>query len=161
MNDQTLLRRARRMLTSRIEHVIDWRIDNRIPPQRLAEYDRLLAEAAERLAEDRKQLDEQAGLLDELRGRLDEAHGRIDELWAKADWSANELERIIPHIAAQESQLDALHQKLTATAKPKDGEIEQARSLIEEVRREHAQIRTRLTGLSRYEERLSRLEGSD
>lgn len=158
---QSLLRRLRRRLTARIEHVIDFRIDLRVPPERIAEYDRLLHEAAERLEMDQAAHDEHRRRVDELHGRLDEATRRLDEVCAKADWSANELERIIPHVAAQESQLESLRQKLSVTVTGEEGELDEARSLIDEVRREHAQIRTRLTGLARYEERLARLEQAE
>lgn len=139
---------ARSVVSDRIKKLIDYRINERIPLERLAEYyrkvDRLADEHAEAVADQRR--------------RMDDLERRFSEVERLQKWSANELERIIPQVAAQESQLEALRQKLSAVPAADQPQIDAARTLIDEIQREHSQIRVRLTAVAQYEERLRRLE---
>lgn len=102
---------------------------------------------------------------DRMRGRLDEQDRRLAALEAGMEqfrgdlrWTSNEVERIIPHVAAQEAQLEDLRVKLVMAPSAEEREVADARSLIEEVQRQHAQIRVRLSGIAMYEDRLRKLE---
>jgi tetrahydromethanopterin S-methyltransferase subunit G len=139
--------RIRRAVSLRVGKVIDRWVEVRVPQSLLDEHGRRLDEAHRRLDE-----------LERVWQRVDELNGRLDQVQGRADWTANEVERMIPHVASQESQLEALRQKLTVLPPAEPGELAEARSLIDEVRREHAQVRARLTGIAKYEERLGRLE---
>lgn len=134
----------RRGVSLRLGRIIDRWVDMRLPHDLLAEHSR--------------RLDEQHHELERIRQRVDELTDRLGHVQTRADWTANEVERMIPHVAAQESQMESLREKVALLPPPEPAEIDTARSLIDEVRREHAQIRARLTGIARYEERLARLE---
>lgn len=88
---------------------------------------------------------------------LEEALGRArDEL----DRTTGEVQRLLPHVAAQEGRLEDLRDRITWNAGSPAGESEiaEARMLVEAIRRQHAQVRVRLSGIAMYEERLRRLE---
>lgn len=127
----------RKRLSDRLARLIDFRIE-----QRLAPVDR--------------RVDEQG----HHHGACIEDHRRrLDEVERLQGWTANELERVIPQVASLEARLASVDDLLAGTPAAADSaELGQARSLIEEIRREHAQIRVRLTGVAQYEERLGRLE---
>ena len=127
----------RQKLADRLATIVNWQIDH---SERLGELDRRLGEVQR--------------LTDHHRDVLADA----DEVFRLQRWSANELERVIPQVAAQEAQLQTLRESLTAVPTATAPEVEAARSLIDEIRREHAQIRTRLTGIAQYEDRLRKLE---
>jgi chromosome segregation ATPase len=105
-----------------------------------------------------RRMDHQEACTDDHRRRLDEAEAALRDTRDRLHWTANEVERLIPHVSAQESQLEALRQKLTVVPAADEPELAAARSLIDEVKREHAQIRVRLTGIAQYEDRLRKLE---
>ncbi|TDQ04975.1 hypothetical protein [Labedaea rhizosphaerae] len=105
-----------------------------------------------------RRMDHQEACTDDHRRRLDEAEASLRDARDRLHWTANEVERLIPHVSAQESQLEALRQKLTVVPAADEPELAAARSLIDEVKREHAQIRVRLTGIAQYEDRLRKLE---
>lgn len=135
-----LLAGIRRRISYRVARLIDYRIDQRIPPERLAGHARRLA------------------ALEEQHQRMEEVQRRLDEIGGELGWTRNELDRIIPHIASQESALQALREQLATVPAADSVQAQQARTLIDEIRREHAQIRVRLSGIARYEVRLRRLE---
>lgn len=98
-----------------------------------------------------------------LRWRVDEAVGplreQVERLDAQAGWTANEMERLQPHVAALDARIEDLRQALddaALTTGPDDLVV--ARSVLDEIRREHAVVRERLSAASSYEERLRRLE---
>jgi hypothetical protein len=103
-------------------------------------------------------IEHQEACTEDHRRRLDEAEAALRDVRDRLHWTANEVERLIPHVAAQESQLEALRQKLVVVPSADAEEISEARSLIDEIRREHAQVRVRLTGVAQYEDRLRKLE---
>jgi ABC-type transporter Mla subunit MlaD len=127
----------RKLVSDRIARLIDWRINNMIPAERLSGFDHRL---------------------DDHQRRLDALEHRANEAIRVAGDTAHDLERLVPMVSAQEGQLQALRDKLTAVPAGAAPEMDEARSLIDEIRREHAQIRVRLTGVAQYEERLRRLE---
>jgi chromosome segregation ATPase len=126
----------RRWLARRFHRSVEWRIEAQLRP------------FAERLDAELRRID----------GRLDELTGRLDHIHHDLRWTAGEVERLIPHVASQESQLESLREKLSAVPASDSGQVAEARTLIDAVRREHAQIRVRLTAIARYEERLRALE---
>jgi chromosome segregation ATPase len=141
----------RQQLSTRIARLIDWRIEHRIPAERLDGFDR-------RLGEHRDIVDHHEACIVDHRRRLDEIEQRFGELERLQRWTANEVERIIPSVSSQESQLESLRAKLAAVPAAGNAEVVAARSLIEEIQREHAQIKVRLTGIAKYEHRLRVVE---
>jgi chromosome segregation ATPase len=139
---------ARSVASDRIKRLIDYRINERIPLERLEDYYRTV----DRLAADHIEV------VEDQRRRLADLERRFTEVEDVQRWSANELERIIPQVAAQESQLESLRQKIAAVPAADQPQIDEARSLIDEIQREHAQIRVRLTAVAQYEDRLRKLE---
>ena len=139
---------ARQLVSDRIKRLIDYRINEQIPLERLEHY----YDKIDRLA------DEHHESVEDLRGRLDDLRGRFDEVERLQRWTANELERIIPQVAAQESQLESLREKIGAVPAADQPQIDEARTLIDEIRREHMQVRVRLTAVAQYEDRLRKLE---
>lgn len=137
----------RKRVSDRIGRLIDWRINNPLEGNRLSEAYRLvdLVPEHERARRD-------------FGRRLADMERRFGEVERIQRWSHNELERIIPQIAAQESQLEALREKLAAVPAADRSQIDESRSLIDEIRREHSQIRVRLTAVAQYEDRLRQLE---
>ena len=123
-------------LSDRVARLIDFRI-GLATEHRLADHDRRI------------------GRLDE---RVDDHGRRLEHTQRLQEWSANELERVIPQVASFETRLAAIEELLSAVPAGDSEQVAQARSLIDEIRREHAQIRVRLTGVAQYEERLGRLE---
>jgi DNA repair exonuclease SbcCD ATPase subunit len=139
---------ARQIVSDRIKRLIDFRIGEQVPFARIERYfgkvDRLAGEHEESV--------------EDLRGRIGELSHRFEEMTRLQRWSANELERIIPQIGSQESQLESLREKISAVPAADGPQAAEARSLIDEIRREHSQIRMRLTAVAQYEDRLRKLE---
>lgn len=94
------------------------------------------------------------------RRRLDNAEHGLEHARGDLRWTRAELDRLIPHVAAQEGRLETLRESMALVPKADSAELAEARTLIEEIQRQHAQIRVRLAGISRYEDRLRRLEDS-
>jgi chromosome segregation ATPase len=137
----------RKLVSDRVGRIIDWRIVHPVEGNRLFELYGTVNAHERRLEEQRQRMD-----------RLAELERRFREVEKAQHWSANELERIIPQIAAQESQLESLREKLDAVPAADQPQIDESRSLIDEIRREHSQIRVRLTAVAQYEDRLRKLE---
>ena len=134
----------RTSLRNRIDRMIAWRVDQR--------FDDVLA-----------QLGDLRGRIERIEGRLDElgGHGhhlgeRLDHVAHESSWSANELARIAPQVAAFETRLEQQARPQVYTGELAD--LPEARLLVDVVREEHARIRARLALVSAYEERLRRLE---
>jgi chromosome segregation ATPase len=149
-NDRPLLA-ARQIVSDRIKRLIDFRIGEQVPFARIERY----FDRTDRLAREHERHEESVG---DLRGRVDELTRRFEEVERLQRWSANELERIIPQIGSQESRLESLREKVGAVPAADQPQLAEARSLIDEIRREHMQIRVRLTAVAQYEDRLRRLE---
>ena len=86
-----------------------------------------------------------------LQERIERQHARIAEL-------ERELARLT-QLAALEERLEDLRQRLDVPdLDASDTNRAEARSLVEEVRREHAQVRARISAATVFEERLRVLE---
>lgn len=92
--------------------------------------------------------------------RLDALEAALEHLRGDLGWLRGELDRLMPQVAAQGTALETLREKLALAPASDEPETAEARSLIDQVRREHAQIRVRLTGIACYEDRLRKLEDS-
>jgi chromosome segregation ATPase len=141
----------RKRVSDRIGQLVDWRINHPLVGNRLEE-------AYRTLDEHRRLVLEHERARRDFGRRLADMERRFGEVERIQRWSANELERIIPQIAAQESQLESLREKLGAVPAADRPQLDESRSLIDEIRREHSQIRVRLTAVAQYEDRLRKLE---
>lgn len=94
-----------------------------------------------------------------LRDEIARLRAELDRVSGQAGWTANEMERLQPHVAGLDARVEDLRLRLDdeqLTDRP--GDAEEARSVLDEVRSEHRVVRERLTGVSLYEERLRQLE---
>jgi predicted nucleic acid-binding Zn-ribbon protein len=94
----------------------------------------------------------QVATLRSVRARLDRQHQRIAEL-------ERELIRVSPQLAALEERVESLRRRVESpdyTSSPGDDAL--ARSLVEEIKREHAQVRARISAAAVFEERLRVVE---
>ena len=146
INDSRGLRNlfgARRIISDRIKRLVNYRIDDHL---------RDLYATVDRLARDH------SDVVEDMRRRLADLERRYNEMDKVQYWTKNELERVIPQVAAQESQLESLREKMAAVPAADQPQIDESRALIDEIRREHSQIRVRLTAVAQYEDRLRKLE---
>ena len=91
--------------------------------------------------------------------RVDRIGERSQSAAKDAELHVREMNRIAPQLAALEAKVEDLRQELTpppGVDGPED--LVAARSLVQEIQREHAQIRIRLSAVTTYEERLRRIE---
>ncbi|MFI5612475.1 hypothetical protein [Amycolatopsis sp. NPDC051903] len=137
------VQKIRSGLVSRIARLIDFRIEERMRDT-IRDLTNRVNDLEHATADHRRRLDAAESGLE---------HARGDLLWTRA-----ELDRIIPHVAAQEAQLETLRESMVMVPRADTKQVAEARSLIEEIQRQHAQIRVRLAGIARYEDRLRRLE---
>ncbi len=122
-------------LTGRLDDALQSRV-NEVAERRFAEYDRRLADIDSRLKRQRRDL---------------------DKVSREAATGASLLQRLIPQLEALEvrfSQQQSGSGPVTGTTE----EVAEARSVVEEVRREHDRVRARLSGVAWYEDRLRKLE---
>ena len=128
----------RQRLSDKVARFVDWRINHVLSIERVNGYDgRLIGHTQ---------------WLEDLDRRLREVERKLGDV-------AFDFERMVPHVAAQDARLDTLNEQLAGAPAADRPQVDEARSLIDEVRREHAQVRVRLTGVAQYEERLRRIEG--
>jgi DNA repair exonuclease SbcCD ATPase subunit len=110
----------------------------------------------EALAPVRRRLTAQSRRIARLEAKLDE---RLPDAVRTANRTWAELERLQPQLAAVEQRLEELRQRVDTRLDPgTPGEQEEAHRLVDAIRREHEQIRSRMTAISWYEERLRKLE---
>lgn len=147
----------RTRVADRLARMIDYRVRQQLRPA--------VARLRQRMDNQRDRLDRQHKVLTKHRDRLDTIGRRLDAmdkaikgLRRDLGWTTNEVKRIIPHLAAQEDRIETLRASLALTPRAEEGDVAEARSLIEEVQRQHAQIRARMSTIALYEERLRRLE---
>lgn len=89
----------------------------------------------------------------------DDLPGHLASLESRLADAERELVRISPQLAALEARLEDLVERVDARrvqATPE--EQDEARSLLEEVRAEHARVRARITAATVFEERLRVVE---
>ncbi|KFZ83264.1 hypothetical protein ED92_05010 [Amycolatopsis sp. MJM2582] len=135
------VQKLRSGVIGRIARLIDFRID-----ERLRDLNGRVNDLEHATADHRRRLDGAESGLEHARGDL--------------RWTRAELDRLIPSVAAQEAQLEDLRESLSLPVHADKPELAEARSLIQEIQRQHAQIRVRLAGIARYEDRLRRIEDS-
>ncbi len=111
-----------------------------------------------RLDSHEERITEQEHCTVDHRRRLDALEAGLDRVRGDLLWTTGEVKRLIPHVAAQEAQLEDLRERIALTPSSDDRQAAEARTLIEEIQRQHAQIRVRLSGIARYEDRLRVLE---
>jgi hypothetical protein len=102
-------------------------------------------------------------LRDELRAEIAKVHEVLDGLPGRVDWAENELRRIGPHVAAVDQRVAGLErpQVTEPASTPGDGDRAvqgEARSLVEEIRTEHARVRARLSAVAAHEQRITKVE---
>ena len=125
--------------------------------RKLGGYDEL----AKRLAKAEARLESQAGRLKRHSERLDRHKERLDSVKPAAWQAATLLDVLAAQIGAIEERLQSLTDKVEFRGDdPTDAEKAQARSLLEEIREEHRRIRVRFGVVTRYEERIRRLESA-
>jgi len=95
--------------------------------------------------------------LADIEGRLRRQRRELDRVSREVTACASLLQRLIPQLAALEVRLSE-QQRDPATVTGTPDEVEQARSIVDEVRREHDRVRARLSGVAWYEDRLRKLE---
>ena len=118
-------------------------------------------ELARRLARAEARLQRQDGRLARHAERLDRHKERLDAIKPTAWRAATLLEVLAAQIGAIEERLQSLSDKVEFHGgDATDAEKAQARSLLEEVREEHRRIRVRFGVVTRYEERVRRLESA-
>lgn len=139
------MRRLRTLFTLRVNESVAWRVTEQLEPLR--------AQFHEDVRRLRSDLDRRLGELD---GRVGALERRVDAVERTADWSANELARLAPQVAALETRVEQKARPIVLAGELED--LPEARSLVEVVREEHARVRARLSLVSAYEERLRRLE---
>jgi phage shock protein A len=89
--------------------------------------------------------------------RAQDLHDRLARVERSAEWSANELRRIAPQVAAIEARLADLDDRLRQ-ADAAGPATEAERTMLDLISTEHQRVRERLAAVSSYEERLRRLE---
>lgn len=92
-----------------------------------------------------------------LHERLDEMNRRLDEIGHENFWTAEEMRRVAPQVSALEVRLEDIRQANETPTGSAD-ELAEARSIVEDVRREHDRAKTRLASASWYEDRIRQLE---
>jgi chromosome segregation ATPase len=138
----------RTRLTHRISRSIAWRVDEQVEGLRGE-----VAEVRRQLEHETRELREQGRRHDEW---LADLTRRLEHVERESSWSANELARLAPQAAAFETRLEQQARPTVLTGALED--LPEARLLLDVVREEHARVRTRLSSVSAYEERLRRLE---
>lgn len=138
----------------RLARLIDFRISEKVAP--VEDHTRRVEDHTRSLDE---RVTEQEHCTIDHRRRLDALESNLERVRGDLQWTSGEVHRLIPHVAAQEDRIESLRSKLALEPRaeePKD--IAEARSLIEEIQQQHAQIRVRLSGIAMYEDRLRTLE---
>ncbi len=94
-----------------------------------------------------------------LRDEVNELRTELARLRTRADWTANEMERLQPHVAALDARVEDLRIVIDDHyLRIDEGDGQVARKVLDEIRAEHASIRARLSAAAIYEERMRRLE---
>jgi chromosome segregation ATPase len=149
-----------------------FRRERAVRDERLRRLEERVQAQGERLDRHRARLGDQRDALDLLTERLDR---RVDQLEQQALRAASQRERmreavqsaskvtntmdiLASHVASLETRIADLTQHAGGGPVAEAGEMDAARSLLDEVRAEHARVRTRFGAVAVFEERLRRLE---
>jgi chromosome segregation ATPase len=125
---------------------------------------RLETRLDDQLADLRRRLDEATALLAEHDRSRHEHWARLGSVSDEVGRLRFDVDRMVPVVAALEARVEKLHQDAVPPSVPPLDEASSAdfelhlRHLLDEVRREHAQVRARMSVVAAYEERLRRLE---
>jgi hypothetical protein len=93
----------------------------------------------------------------ELRAELAGLRETVDRLGAlveRVEWTENEVRRIGPHVAAIDQRVAGLERAEPVAG----GDAAEGRTLVDEIRSEHARIRARLSAVASYEHRIATME---
>ncbi|MGZ4427883.1 MAG: hypothetical protein ACXVXC_10765 [Nocardioidaceae bacterium] len=94
-----------------------------------------------------------------LADRVKRAERAVRSAAKENELRAREINRIAPQLAALEGKVEDLRQRLEPAPRCADeAELAESRGLVEEVRREHRQVRVRLSAVTTFEERVRRIE---
>jgi chromosome segregation ATPase len=98
-----------------------------------------------------------------VRDRLDALERRVNQrlpqISSRANLAHTEMTRLEPQVASLEQRMEELRVRVEDQFDPGTSEERtDARRLIEEIRAEHERIRSRMTAISWYEDRLRKLE---
>jgi hypothetical protein len=94
--------------------------------------------------------------LDVLERRVNE---RLPQAATKANIAHTEVQRMEPQVASMEQRLEELRVRIETRLDPGTSEERaEAHRLIDEVRTEHQRIRSRMTAIAWYEDRLRKVE---
>jgi chromosome segregation ATPase len=125
---------------------------------------RLETRLDDQLADLRRRLEEATALLHEHDRSRHEHWARLGSVSDEVGRLRFDVDRMVPVVAALEARVEKLHQDAVPPSVPPLDEASSAdfelhlRHLLDEVRREHAQVRARMSVVAAYEERLRRLE---
>lgn len=86
----------------------------------------------------------------------DDVAAVITDLQARLGDAERELIRVSPQVAALEERLEDLRRRVESPEAP--GDLGEARTVLEDVRAEHARVRARITAATVFEERIRVLE---
>ena len=116
---------------------------------------------AGRVAKQRGQLDRQEREIAELKAKVEALRKRLHPVELASNHREVEHGNLAIQVGVWEERLGRLAYGVRGDAFSADpAETDQARSLVEEVRREHEQVRVRMQVVAQYEERLRRLESA-
>lgn len=132
----------------------------------LARVEGSLRKHDDRLKTQRALIDKQQAVIANQRQRLTKQQERIAELAERAESAEVRASRVSTvyavleqQIASMETRLDELSTQVRDDTLPAtQGEREEGRKLLDEIREEHSRIRARFGVMVRYEERIRRLE---
>ncbi|MGY1857108.1 hypothetical protein [Modestobacter sp. SYSU DS0290] len=120
-----------------------------------------IAHLHDRLGAAQALLDEHERSRHEHWARIGAVAAEVAELRAAVDGLRFDVDRIAPALAGLEERVERLRQgddTVSPVADVPAQEADDARRLLAQIRREHAQVRARLSTVAAYEERLRRLE---
>jgi chromosome segregation ATPase len=141
-------RRARRQVGRWRRRVVD--------PDNLKERQQKLKARVDQQA---KQVAEVKAAVTQLRSSVTALGKRVGVVEFASDHREREHGNLTTQVGHCEQRLGAIEERLTEERfTAEDGEQAEARRLVDEIRREHAQVRVRMQIVGQYEDRLRRLE---
>lgn len=130
-------------------------IDRRL--EALEALDRRVAEVARLVDVHEQSRHEHWARIHELNDERIEVVQRQDERIGRLQF---DIDRISPVLSALEVRVERLHRELADAPAGAPDDDARARDLLAEARREHEQVRVRLSAIAAYEERLRRIEAA-
>lgn len=105
-----------------------------------------------------RRLDRQKGAIDRHRERIGKHDRRIAKLEARTRLLSMDFARIELQLGALEAKVERLARDRDAPIAGDSSDVARARQVVDVVQQEHQQIRARFQIITRYEERLRRVE---